>query len=161
MKKQIICAISLLLCTVFVGCSNDDDTIIYPTSFVDSSVSEFFETEWPTQSMQPGFFYSNSRGTVYNLINSKKQLQSIYNGEKELPAIDFTACTLLIGQVQVPHSGHSIQKIDLVQTENGLVANIYLKVSDSGYQVITELRFWRLYPKLASTDITINVIKSK
>ena len=184
MKKLIyLCAVLFAGTTLatIVSCSENDEwadywllkhIVIAPIGNVDSRITDFFKTEWPSGPNRYGYFYeyvdSTSTwvpgpDTICDLINSQAQLQAIYYGDKTLPEINFTKYTLLIGRVEVSDSGHSIQKIDLVQTTNGLMANVYIQKSQSGlvFPAFTYLRFWRLYPKLASTDITINVIKSK
>jgi len=190
--KKLIYLVAVLFAgtalTAIVSCSENDEwadywllkhivdnkDIISPIPVVNSSITEFFETEWPSgPNHRHGYFYDyvdsttsiwvTGPDTICDLINSQEQLQAVYFGDKTLPEINFTKYTLLIGRVEVSDSGHSIQKIDLVQTTNGLMANVYIQKSQSGlvFPAFTYLRFWRLYPKLASTDITINVIKSK
>ena len=154
MKKILFITLGIFLSLVLTGCSNDKDII---DDFTDDSVISFMNEEWSEDYLVPGFFESDGTESFCHVINCKEDLIDSYIGDKQLPNIDFNTKSLIIGQVQVPHTGYGIKKVELVKSEP-LVLNIYLEEKEGGYAMLTALRFWKLYPKV-SDKISMNIIK--
>ena len=152
--KNIFLYLPLLLVLMLgtMGCGSDDevDMTIEQVRNIDESVAVFFENEL-------GKFDIQKNSNCCSVINSEKDFRACYNGNEELPNIDFDRFTLVIGQVEAPHTGCHIMDVRLVQLDQ-LFLNVTLYVGNSGYTMTTYLRFWRLYPKLQSS-IQMNVIK--
>ena len=63
-------------------------------------------------SLSPGFFVGSTQN-VCRIINSKQELEKYYDGERELPAIDFNAYTLVVGQQRMSHSSCYAEKFTI------------------------------------------------
>lgn len=151
----------MLLALVFgiMGCSKDDeknDDMIEPVISNDLAITRFFESEWPCETFKDGAFFVGKRGSFCKVLNSREELQSVYYGDLSLPDIDFNAFSLLIGQVEVPHSGYTLTKMELYY--DNPVVNVYAKEAESGYTTISYIHFWNLYPKIDSEEIIVKLI---
>ena len=158
MEKKLFTMFMMSLLTMTAvcvcGCSSDEEgNTITPIKKVDESVSTFLNDELE-------HFDLNRTGHSCRIINSSSALQACYVGTKDLPDIDFDSFTLLIGQVEAPHTGCNITDVQVVES-SPLLCKVYLHVGDSGYTMLTYLRFWRLYPKIPYTNIQMTVIKQK
>ena len=157
MMMAVCC--SLLL----TACGSEDENIteqnpIYIDAFTDDSVIDFMNEEWPKKGWTPGFFKGDGKESFCKVINSEDDFVDFYIGNKEVPYIDFVANTLIVGQVQVPHTGFEIKKVELFQSDS-LDLNVYLEEKEGGYTMLTALRFWKLYSKV-SGNMSMNIIKT-
>lgn len=157
MKKYMFLFVSVLflLGVGMAACSSDeeggnDNNIITPVANMSNEVKNFFDEEVANNA----FILENPNGIV--VVNSTSELEDIYKGEKNLPDVDFSKYTLIIGEKTMPSGGYYVNRQELNIKLNTL--NVYLK-NDLDYrpQVLTHLYFWGLYPKYGK-NISLNVI---
>ena len=177
MKKLSWAAIALMMATaMIVGCSSDNDedgSIIMPVSVTDGPVAEFFKTELPEMHSSSDYYYTTkpfffdpetlggvsiNENIVY-VINSRQELADVYQGDKELPVIDFDKYTLIIGQQIMPYRGFYVGKKELVKGSDSIIFNLYARHDGEVRATALQfLYFWALYPKLSQKTIPVNVI---
>jgi len=184
MKKVILFLGVLLSFGILSACSNDDEfdnstndssqedskdtkKVLNPIEEGDgfAAIFEFFNSEMPFSTYSKSFFVSypqneNVGEEVCKIINSTKELESIYSGDKDLPEIDFQQYTLVIGQIIMPAGGYKCVKQELVNItrDSSHVLNLYVEnIYEYKPCVITPLYFWGLYPKIHLSNITINI----
>jgi hypothetical protein len=179
MRNSLFVFLCTLLSVGFFGCTNDEEkkSLIQPIDVTDSPIAVFFNTEWPevhTGSVRIGepnsFFYDPDTYAgvhIYEnnvcVINSRQELSDIYQGEKALPEIDFDKYTLIIGQRVMGCAGYYITKKELLQGEDGLCLNLYIRNDARSDELIPSiaqiLPFWGLYPKQPQKVLSVNVIE--
>jgi len=176
MKRNIFVMMSGLVLTIaglFVACSNDEDeNVIQPIDVADSAITTFFNKELPERhnDSQPyeystSFFYDFSVGSkekivssesFVRLINSNQELTDIYEGENELPEIDFDKYTLIIGHQAMPGLGFYLTKKELMVSNEALVLNLYTRNDREVIAcAIQHLYFWGLYPKQSQKTVSV------
>ena len=157
-------SLSVLLVFVnllFAACDNSDEGQVYEVQNVDANIIQFFNSEWPSDIGAKGAFFGNISGSFCEIINDRNEMLSEYNGYLSFPEIDFSKYSLILGQVEVPSTGYSLEKTEFYINDN-LLVKVYIKEKDGGYQVISYLRFWGLFPKIkASLAEIIKIIKYK
>ena len=178
MRKNVL----LWMCVVLMAlvgmssCSSDDenDNNISPVDVNDGPIAAFFKTELPERHSDSEyylitrsfFFDPETLGgvqieeNIVCVINSRQELAEIYQGEKELPEIDFDKYTLIIGQQIMPYHGFYVAQKDLSAGDNGLVLTLYARNDDELLSCAHQnLYFWGLYPKLSQKMVSVNVVK--
>lgn len=173
--KYMTLAILLILTLGFSGCSNDsedglnhneyregsnDNDIIYPIDNLSKEVLSFFHESLPDNMVRSSVFFVDSKSDEVHLVNSQKELKSLYSGNQELPAIDFNHLTLVIGQCQMSEGGYLVKQ-QFVENRGGIITlNLHVYQSlDFAPQVLTQLYYWGLYPKISNKTITVDIIK--
>ena len=162
MKKYVLIIGVIVAATWLCACSSDDDDFnpnaIQPISLKEGDVVDFFNSVFPGS-----FFIDNQYEDLGNhvyVINSRQELDDVYFGEKELPAIDFDKYTLVIGQLLMPYPGFYFVKKELEPSENGLQLTIYVRNDGEILSaVLKHLYFWEIYPKQSQKTISVNVLK--
>ena len=108
MRTSIIFKLLVIMTMGLWSCNSDKDDdngignavipIISGTEG-NNDIADFFKTELPQNSdmPSPGFFVNSNVNACY-VINSIEELKSLYEGDRELPMIDFRSKTLIIGQ---------------------------------------------------------------
>ena len=177
MKKYLFFLIATL---AFVACSDDADVVQQkevnvpevgsPESL--AGVNGFFSWENPyardmsfnpddfTFSSWDGFHVKNSYDYTTPsivVINSSKELDEVYLGDRELPEIDYKKYTLVMGVLAAPTLSYWIESISLDVHSENLLMGFDVRGWDSGFTAIARLGFWRLYPKLPNLPITPEV----
>jgi len=166
MKKVL--SVFMLMCIVsgFAGCSSDDavpENIIVPNS-VDKSVKDFFETELPiysplqhTEEVRNAFAWNGDPySESFTLINSMEEFQALYRGQKQLPQIDFSSQTLVVGWLRSdPVSG-----VELEIDKNTNELNVYMiRLKSNVYAVVVKsIAYWGVFPKLKTEPRQVNTI---
>ena len=168
MKKYLF----ILLATIaFVACSNDESApsnTIAPVADnkMDTAVKAFFGSELPDSLPDGrnkfGFdFVCNGmpRGVpdVQGLIiNSQEELAGLYGGDKEVPLIDFSAYSLVIGQIVVMWEDWTT-RIELQEEEDflKLTAHLHDKRGITTWEILSFDYFWHLYPKLPDKPLQV------
>lgn len=173
MKKYLFI---LLTAIAFVACSDDEEEMSIPhmvssipKSELSTEVKDFFEPEmgksyhigWPcipfnivnlnlpTDTIPP---------YVCRIIKSQEELANIYTGKKELPEIDFTAYSLILGWF---HDKSSMRLKRIVLQDNGdeILLTGYLNEDKSPdhYHYCSQIfmPFWNLYPKLPDRPLKL------
>lgn len=168
MLPMLLSVVTLLM----TACSNDGEEeelpgTIIPQVTCDKETIAFFESEWPVYNMPyPETFFERDLWPQENiwLINSEEEFQSIYNGALQLPEIDFSLYTLVMGQKRIEcslgkKSSTELQKIELRDTPEGYHLYLYCD-SDVPDAVLYEDLFyyyWAVYPKLNNKSIEVSL----
>jgi len=179
MKRKLLFFYALITTTCFCCCNSNDESIpegtILPICLTDGEIADFFNTELKERhhsndsyNISTSFFYDIEKhgGTpginkdTVCIINSRQELADVYQGKKELPAIDFNKYTLIIGQQNMPYLGFFVAKKVLLKGDNGLILNLYTKNEEELLScAIQNLYFWGIYPKLSQKTISVNIFK--
>ena len=174
--------LTCFLAGMLVACSNDADgdlsfdgnggVTVEDLGDISDEIAIFFNKELPERhnDSQPygystSFFYDFSIGSkekieclenVVRLINSNQELADIYQGENELPKIDFDKYTLIIGHQLLPCLGFYLTKKELVVSKEGLVMNLYTR-NDREIRacMLQNFYFWGLYPKQSQNTVSV------
>ena len=157
----------LLAAIAFVACSNDEnDVVVNQISEIGSHelslpVKEFFDAEIHDFALSAPT-YETLFETIYEVVNSQQELIRLYTGEKELPQIDFSTRSLLIGYVVAPSTAWRLEQVELQEQAQSLLLAPHMKqVSDFGLQVLIPLYFWKFYPKLPNKPVVVSVREEK
>ena len=92
----------LLFAVLPIACSSDDEEeqlgIEITQVNAGNEVKTFFESELTSfTDVYPKNFFVGTEGSACYLINNVEEFQSIYQGQEQLPEIDFSKNTLIIG----------------------------------------------------------------
>ena len=147
----------LFLIMGMVGCEeNEQINTILPKTDLSEKTLSFFESALPITGESNCFFVSED-SDIYYLINSKEELKAIYSCEKELPEIDFTLYSIILGQKRMPNSYYSVVEQYIRETEV-LALNIFVKLPANGHwPAFSNMYYWGIYPKLPNKKININI----
>ena len=171
MKKAIFkFGLFLLAGLLPIGCNSDDEEIkgtIIERIDTGKDISTFFNSEWAdyTDTYPETFFNREEwdRNHIH-LINSQEELKSIYHGSKEIPQIDFSRYSLIIGQqLKVTEIGKksagSLKDIRLYDTKDDYRLDLCCTSYIPKGSLLVEhfLYFWGIYPKLNNKNITIQI----
>lgn len=172
-KNGILWMFAMLMLTIGMSsCSNDDDSIDDPSDnvlrsglFNDELV--FFMTDALYKSESAGLrtFFSESMSFDEDkclIINSEQAFREAYKGDKELPVVDFSQYTLIIGRTWGNDSSFSLDHFEMTDDGSNYQINVTLNRNINpnlgAYGAITDIFFWRLYPKMDSKPVNINRI---
>lgn len=140
----------------------DGSTTLSPIIVSSEEVKSFFEAELPAMSLSTGFFTSEERlKDVCYIINDEGELSRRYTGKRELPLIDFTHYTLVMGKVTMPVSYYYVLKQDLSVLGTSAQINLFASLigKDGYWTAFSTLYFWGLYPKFSAENISVNTIE--
>jgi hypothetical protein len=167
------------------SCSSDDDSIMgtdqTPVSIPDEegenkneeNVStvraadelSFFMTEALYGSDMQGrqtFFSTVPEEEKCLIINSEQEFREAYKGDKELPKVDFSKYTLVVGCSWGSDTSFSFDDFEMVDKGDSYQLNLTLNHNvhpDYGaFCVVVDIYFWRLYPKMESKLVSFNRI---
>lgn len=99
------------------------------------------------------------------LINSEEEFRAAYKGDKEVPKtwINFDDCTLVIGRTYGEYGGVSLGGFELKDNGDSYQLDLTLNhnVNPNFFysQAITDLYFWKIYPKIENKPIVFNRIR--
>lgn len=128
-----------------------------PLIDIPEHILHFFEKGLPNTSESECFFLSQEKD-VYFLINDFEDLSAIYSCDDELPEIDFTKYSLIIGKKEMPNSFYFLadQYIDETETLN---LNMIAELPSSGHwPSFSNFYYWGVYPKLPNKELIVKVI---
>jgi len=161
---SLLAGVMIASCSNYIGedKGNDiDDEGILPVK-TEEAISAFFDAELATYSQRSqSFFYDQGAErsldmTIVHVINSWQELADIYQGDRELPEIDFNKYTLIIGQNIMPCRGFYLVSHRLVEAEDGLHICLHTRIGgDMFTTAIDRLPYWGLYPKLTKKIVAI------
>lgn len=134
---------------------NNSEQTLYSIVNVSTQVREFFSDIESAMRSGKKLFDFTYRKNEHSIINSQEKLAALYKGEKQLPDIDFSKYTLLVGHVLTSHSGYLLDRIELTKKENWCTLNVYIHELDEGLAVITPILYWGLYPKFPQLPINV------
>ena len=187
MNKNNVLWIFALLMLAFgmSSCSNDDDrimgTVQTPVSMPDeegenkneenvSSVRaadelSFFMTEALYGSEMQGrrtFFSADPEEEKCLIINSEQEFREAYKGDKELPDVDFSKYTLVVGRSWDNDTSYFFDDFEMVDKGDSyqldLTLNHNVHPDYGAFCVVVDIFFWRLYPKMESKPVSLNRI---
>ena len=139
--------------------------ILYPSHCSDS-IQEFFERTLSDDDYYRSKFVFQYEDTPKDgyIINSQKQLESIYIGSDSLPDIDFDDYTLILAKMPVKTNySYKRQEIDFNSSDiiNRPMLKLYFeRPPDSNVPVDTVITqyTWALYPKNNNESLYVNVM---
>ena len=174
--KKIIFVISMLLTVgMLCACSNseeygaknsDDFIVLNPFDEGDSfaAISDFFRTEFGTYENEKPFDFKNNVSSEDNpciIINSEEDFMEAYMGKLNLPTIDFSLYTLIIGKAFLG-AGTFIDNMSIRQT-NPVKATLYINcIIDTNPNIgyigrIYWNYYWKLFPKFHASEIGVEI----
>ena len=164
MKKLIFKTLSavILLIGAFIvlgGCEKEKEQmeVIYPVVNLPMSVVTFFEKTLSNTDSANCLFKSEWKDTCF-LINSKEEFESILLCDKDLPIIDFSLYSVIVGKKNMPNSFYSIVEQSINNTQT-LELNIIVHLPNEHWPAFSDMFYWALYPKLPNKKISINIIE--
>lgn len=174
MKKTIFkFGLFLLAVLLPTGCSSDEEDEIKGTEIksidIGNDIEAFFNTEWVAYNSSetyPETFFNRELIDKENicLINNKEELKNIYNGNLEIPEIEFPKYTLIIGKKKIyveigKKSPASLMGIKLYDTKDGYRLDLYCTsyVPKGDLFIERFFYFWGLYPKLNNKKATSQI----
>ena len=92
--------------------------------------------------------------TVY-VINTPEQLSQL-GGDEIIPDIDLKSNSIVWGYVFTPHTNCNVSSKELLFNGRSYTMNVNILKGAEGYDAITEVFFWGVYPKIEG-QITLNV----
>lgn len=176
MKKYVFIAMGLFSLITLTSCDNEDNSgisnearsiesdnlgYIYPiqNGAIYAAIDDFFQRNY-NQGEQYKSFFGESEDSQCLVINQIEDL-NLHFGDSSFPEIDFNKYTLIVGQEIMPEGFYTILRQELYNNTDNLQLNIYVPQINGGYAMIQHLFYWGLYPKLCSSDITVNIIKEQ
>lgn len=130
-------------------------------------LSAFFDATLPDENEVLQYFFvppTNHAAYMYSpidtcyLVNSHEELQALYWGERELPEIDFSKYTLVLGRKMVP-SHYALEGHTLCITDESIVVTLkFRKLEGAFVQMMYHRYFWGLYEKLPKKNTIIKMI---
>ena len=164
MKKLIFKTLSavILLIGAFIvlgGCEKEKEQmeVIYPVVNLPMSVVTFFEKTLSNTDSANCLFKSEWKDTCF-LINSKEEFESMLLCDKNLPIIDFSLYSVIVGKKNMPNSFYSIVEQSINNTQT-LELNIIVHLPNEHWPAFSDMFYWALYPKLPNKKISINIIE--
>jgi chloramphenicol O-acetyltransferase len=148
----------LLIMSGMVACGEENEKIISPIIISDERLTNFFDTVLPTITESICLFSTTNDDTCY-IINNIDEFRSVYSCN-DLPEIDFTSYSLIIGQKRMPNSYYSVIKQYIVETRN-LQLNVVVKLPENHWPSFSKLYYWGIYPKIHHKIISVNIINEK
>ena len=93
------------------------------------------------------------------LINSMEEFRAAYQGDEQLPEVDFDRYSVLVGRTYRIDGSESLRSFSLVdEGDHYLMAIVILRNINPNYGYtcdIGDLFYWNIYPKLETKPITI------
>ena len=164
MNKWIIRTLPtiLLLIGAFIvlgGCEKEKEQmeVIYPVVNLPMSVVTFFEKTLSNTDSANCLFKSECKDTCF-LINSIEEFESMLLCDKDLPIIDFSLYSVIVGKKNMPNSFYSIVEQSINNTQT-LELNIIVHLPNEHWPAFSDMFYWALYPKLPNKKISINIIE--
>ena len=177
MRKVIFNLGFMLMAMILLSaCNNDsDEEDIVPGIIVDEvkcdpMITDFFNKKVYTESLYPitaGFrppFYDETTGEIRYIviINNEEELLNIYPDAGELPKIDFSKYSVLIGctpfgsglEDKIPRD---LKRKVMYMNNNQYTLALYFSYtfSEIGWDMQQYVLTWGIYPKLSSDSISI------
>lgn len=99
------------------------------------------------------------------IINNANEFREAYHGDMEIPFthINFDHCSLVIGRTYGEHGGISLGDYEFVEYDDSYQLNLTLNNNVNPYyyypQAVTDLYFWKIYPKMENKPVVFNRIR--
>ena len=180
MKKlvYILCCL-LLLSAGFAACSSDTDDLEQPNSHQNETSADSTEyiqygTREPVeQSSEVTSFFNHNiyKWFLTNIeegvdtcivINDAEELKAIYSGKEEIPSIDFSNYTLLIGKASMPY-GYRVcsQHLSLDGLKSTLNITYDWPLGTGAVIINSDMPYWGVYPKCIVNGLNVQLTKEK
>ncbi len=120
-------------------------------------LDELHAPYWDSNGNEIKTFFKNGKWDDEScmIINSRQEFQDAYMGTKELPDVDFSNYTLIIGRTWGNDGSYRLD--DIILRENAdyyeLETKLLHNVDGFATMAIVDIFFWRLYPKLVKKNI--------
>ncbi len=159
-SKFLICGLCLSTFCVMSCDDSDDQDSPHPhgTVAISKEVSDFFQTFNFFFGSNPPFFTN----TVWYkdtccIVNSQEELARNYTGSEQLPAIDFSSVTLIIGKAYVTSGNFYVydQRIIGPDANQSITLHLVFKDDRMGHQANASLFYWGFYPKFEAKEIKV------
>ena len=181
MKKSFYLCLSALVLTMagLSSCGNDDDLDngvvdgeVIESVAVNEDVSKFFDKRFTGTKfglrelfLEPELSKDGPVIRPLIVINSQEELAQILNEEPNLPEIDFSHCSLVLGICSYCYNEGEKVPIDLLSQKLYKTSNGYRMVLSCSYRIIGAdhlidveyLSFWGVYPKLESLPMKAEI----
>ena len=165
-SKFLICGLCLSAFCVISCDDSDDQDSPHPhgTVLVHKETEDFFYQFGymgridPFKVHKDPFFADTERyKDTCCIINSYEELNAVYSGEKQLPDIDFSSVTLVIGKAYVPSQNYYIydQSISIPDAEQKVTLTLTFKNDRMATQAYADLFYWGFYPKFEAKEIKV------
>ncbi len=160
MKKiDLLKAIVLILSGLFISCNKPQpiEDGISPVS-PSEEVETFFRTYLPSYDTSLDRGFNLGKETRCLVINNIEKLEEVAPKDAELPVIDFSKHTLIIGRM-VKGSPRYMYTGQKISSESGrMILTVTYKEQDGpASQTISYYNFWGLYDKLPGTEVDLNI----
>ena len=154
-SKLLAVALAILLLSALSACSSNDEikleTIINEIK-CSNDITQFFDNECD-KIIKTGTYIDSCI-----IINSAEQLISVYSGNMQIPYIDFSKYTLVVGQKSMSSYGWAIDNKELYSNEDQLIMSLYISSKTELHATaFMKLFYWGIYPKLSSKNLCTNV----
>lgn len=92
-----------------------------------------------------------------HVINSREEFEQADKGNQELPDVDFSRYTLIIGRTYGVNGDCKLEDVTLRDKGDfyELETTVRYHVGGSGTQAHVDFYYWRLYPKLEKKDVIV------
>lgn len=173
MKRLFVMGAAMMLVINLNSCSSDssDDEMINKGVSVENvtpskEVSDFFDREWThLGDGSPESFFKNNNQNIYAMVNSEEEFCELYQGDNEIPYIDFNRYTLVVGKKKYYTSEGEknptwLERQNLYLTTDGkYVLDLSCQYNIPGVSFYSDrfICYWGLYSKLLPQDITVNI----
>ena len=180
MKKSYLLLGMLML--AFMGCSNSDEETgnkemipDTPFDYGEIQASQEMPDSELTFFMTNALYNEDGRRTFFNenvsyedkchIINSKEEFLEAYKGNEELPTVDFSQYTLVVGRTYGEDGRFSLNDFELI--DNGDIYQFNVTLNRNVNPILNyncafvDIFFWRLYPKMENKPVSINRIKKE
>ena len=150
-----------LCLTTLSSCGSDDASAeTFQPQKVSPEIEKFFEAHLPISGNSDCFFKSETgyKDTLeVRIINSMTELQQLCYAPVELPQIDFSKYTLVMGWRLMYQSYYQVGSQRLSISSSSATLYVETKPQDAWYTVFSRLYFWGFYPKTDIKKINVKV----
>lgn len=165
----------LLFVGVFSGCTSDDDFIL-TSDFGELSpednenvktINDFLSKTFPygepyvdfdeesrglARDNYKGFENWDYENTPCLIINSREELASVYKGEMEIPEMDLSKLSIIIGAVSLPYcyNIYVYENMDIKNSNDETVVTLNFAVREGvtgAYAALSSYYFYKIVPK--------------
>jgi hypothetical protein len=169
-------AMTLTLVLGSTGCSKDDantevevpiddgsltSAMTFTTKDAEPEVAQFFASELSLDGNGSlASWNGGNESYVCRAINSYDDFGSLYCGDKELPKIDFSNHTLIVGWQYITTNVSEIEKLEIGKEDNLYYLDVYATHHSwqDGLTPFALQPFWALFPKLSDAPIQARVV---
>ena len=159
MMKKVFCIVTVITCSLcLASCDKEDNGVfVIPDESVieewtDEKAQQFFNHG--TKLYESFFTIEQYDKDVCYIINSMEELRAVYKGTEDLPEIDFTDRTLVVGKVVAGTSGYYVASKELKNVGNDVNISVHLELyydpldpNYASFEVLTDCFYWGVYPK--------------